>query len=211
MSRQAARFCGVLARALHSASAQAAASTSAAAPQAAGRAAWAHSAGPLSRFMATNSHDVFNVHRDAPHNNKSTEFDFTPANYARAAEIISRYPPNYKQSAVIPLLDLAQQQNEGWLSLGALNRVAKVLDMPEIRVYEVRRRRGCALHPAWAPPAGPAGCPPARCGCPGSERGAREAGSPGLAHSLPPPAPCGRRRWPPSTPCTTGPRWASTT
>ena len=44
----------------------------------------------------------------------------------QVAEIISRYPSNYKQSAVIPLLDLAQQQNSGWLSLAALNRVAKV-------------------------------------------------------------------------------------
>ena len=50
---------------------------------------------------------------------------------------IAHYPPNYKQSAVIPVLDLAQQQNGGWLSLAAMNRVAKVLDMPGIRVYEV--------------------------------------------------------------------------
>lgn len=35
------------------------------------------------------------------------------------------------------MLDLAQQQNEGWLSLAAMNRVAKVLDMAPIRVYEV--------------------------------------------------------------------------
>ena len=40
--------------------------------------------------------------------------------------MVSRYPSNYKQSAVIPLLDLAQQQNEGWLSLAAMNRVADV-------------------------------------------------------------------------------------
>ncbi|CAD7701222.1 unnamed protein product [Ostreobium quekettii] len=86
---------------------------------------------------STNSHDVFNTHRDAPDNNRETEFDFTPANYKIANEIISRYPPNYKQSAVIPLLDLAQQQYGGWLPLAALNRVAAVLDMPEIRVYEV--------------------------------------------------------------------------
>ena len=46
--------------------------------------------------------------------------------HEKAVEIIARYPPNYKQSAVIPLLDLAQQQNAGWLSLAALNRVAKV-------------------------------------------------------------------------------------
>ncbi|KIY97508.1 NADH dehydrogenase (ubiquinone) flavoprotein 2 [Monoraphidium neglectum] len=87
--------------------------------------------------FATNSHDIFNVHQDSPTNNASLPFDFTPANYKLVEKIISRYPPNYKASAVIPLLDLAQQQNEGWLSLSALNRVAKVLDMPEIRVYEV--------------------------------------------------------------------------
>jgi NADH dehydrogenase (ubiquinone) flavoprotein 2 len=34
-------------------------------------------------------------------------------------------------------LDLAQQQNDGWLSLAAMNAVAKLLEMPEIRVYEV--------------------------------------------------------------------------
>ena len=51
---------------------------------------------------------------------------------------MSRYPSNYKASALIPLLDLAQQQNDGWLSLAAMNRVAKILDMAEIRVYEVR-------------------------------------------------------------------------
>lgn len=73
----------------------------------------------------------------AAHNNWETEFDFTPANYKRAEEIMSRYPSNYKASALIPLLDLAQQQNEGWLTLAAMNRVASVLEMAPIRVYEV--------------------------------------------------------------------------
>jgi NADH dehydrogenase (ubiquinone) flavoprotein 2 len=89
------------------------------------------------RSFATNSHDLFNVHRESPENNPSTEFAFTPANLARAQNIIARYPPNYKASAVIPVLDLAQQQNDGWLSLAAMNSVAKLLEMPEIRVYEV--------------------------------------------------------------------------
>ena len=56
----------------------------------------------------------------------------------QAAELIARFPINYKASACIPLLDLAQKQNSGWLSLAAMNRVAKVLEMPEIRVYEAR-------------------------------------------------------------------------
>ncbi|KAL4444855.1 hypothetical protein ABPG77_003905 [Micractinium sp. CCAP 211/92] len=89
------------------------------------------------RWFATNSHDIFNTHRHEAHNNWDTEFDFTDANYEKVAEIMSRYPTNYKASALIPLLDLAQQQNDGWLSLAAMNRVAKILDMAEIRVYEV--------------------------------------------------------------------------
>jgi hypothetical protein len=92
---------------------------------------------PLRRAFATNSHDVFNTHRESPINNKQTTFDFTEANYERVAEILSHYPKNYAQSATIPLLDLAQQQNGGWLSLAAMNRVAAVLDVPPIRVYEV--------------------------------------------------------------------------
>ncbi|KAL6007320.1 hypothetical protein ACLOJK_032817 [Asimina triloba] len=36
-------------------------------------------------------------------------------------EILSHYPSNYKQSGVIPLLDLAQQQHGGWLPVSAMN------------------------------------------------------------------------------------------
>jgi len=89
------------------------------------------------RAFATNSHDIFNVHTDTPDNNPATAFAFTPANLARADAIVARYPPNYKASAVIPVLDLAQQQNDGWLSLSAMNATAALLGMPEIRVYEV--------------------------------------------------------------------------
>lgn len=91
----------------------------------------------IARAFATNSHDIFNTHKDTPENNATTTFEFTPANLERAKEIMLRYPPNYKQSAVIPVLDLAQQQNNGWLSLAAMNSVAKLLEMPEIKVYEV--------------------------------------------------------------------------
>lgn len=34
---------------------------------------------------ATNSHDIFNIHKHAPHNNWNTEFDFTPDNYKRVS------------------------------------------------------------------------------------------------------------------------------
>lgn len=36
--------------------------------------------------------------------------------------IVSRYPKNYRQAAIIPLLDLAQRQAGGWLPLAAMNK-----------------------------------------------------------------------------------------
>lgn len=91
----------------------------------------------LVNSFATNSHDIFNVHRDEPHNNEDTPFEFTAENLKRVEEICARYPDNWRQSAVIPVLDLAQQQNDGWLSLNAMRKVAEVLNMAEIRVFEV--------------------------------------------------------------------------
>ncbi len=44
-------------------------------------------------------------------------------------EILSNYPKNYKQSASIPLLDLAQQQHGGWIPVQAMNRVHLLLTM----------------------------------------------------------------------------------
>lgn len=38
---------------------------------------------------------------------------------------------------MIPLLDLAQRQAGGWLPLTAMNKVADILELPPIRVYEV--------------------------------------------------------------------------
>ena len=50
---------------------------------------------------------------------------------------MGRYPENYKQAAIIPLLDLAQRQAGGWLPLVAMDKVAKVVGVQPIKVYEV--------------------------------------------------------------------------
>jgi NADH dehydrogenase (ubiquinone) flavoprotein 2 len=55
----------------------------------------------------------------------------------KAEEIIARYPPQYKKAACMPLLDLGQRQNNGWTSISVMNAVAKLLEMPKMRVYEV--------------------------------------------------------------------------
>ncbi len=64
-------------------------------------------------------------------------FTFSPENAERAAVIIARYPEGRQQSAVMPLLDLAQRQAGGWLPREVLDYIADYLDMPRIRVYEV--------------------------------------------------------------------------
>jgi len=65
------------------------------------------------------------------------EFAFNATNARQAKKHIAKYPDGWQSSAVMPLLDLAQRQNDGWLSQSAMDYIARMLDMPPIRVYEV--------------------------------------------------------------------------
>jgi len=76
-------------------------------------------------------------HKNTPDNNADTPFTWTPENEAKFEALFAKYPKNRKQSAVMPLLQMAQKQNDNWLPLSAMNAVAKLLDIPPIRVYEV--------------------------------------------------------------------------
>ncbi|XP_044269783.1 NADH dehydrogenase [ubiquinone] flavoprotein 2, mitochondrial [Tribolium madens] len=78
---------------------------------------------------------VFN-HRDTPEDNPDIPFDFTPENQKRAEAILAIYPEGHKRAAMIPLLDLAQRQH-GWLPISAMHKVAEILNLPRMRVYEV--------------------------------------------------------------------------
>ena len=70
-------------------------------------------------------------------------FAFTADNDKLAKLIVGRYPPGRQQSAVIPLLDIAQRQigaetrTQGWLPIPVIEYVAGFLGMPYIRAYEV--------------------------------------------------------------------------
>ncbi len=64
-------------------------------------------------------------------------FVFTSDNLKKIDEILSHYPSDRKISGLIPILDLAQRQNKGWLSPEAIQTISKLLDHPEIRIYEV--------------------------------------------------------------------------
>ena len=65
------------------------------------------------------------------------QFEFTADSRAKADAFIAKYPEGRQQSAVMPLLDIAQRQNGGWLSQASLEYVADYLSIPSIRVYEV--------------------------------------------------------------------------
>jgi NADH-quinone oxidoreductase E subunit len=64
-------------------------------------------------------------------------FEFNKENYQKAKEIIAKYPQNREKSAVMGLLDLAQRQNNGWLTREAMDYIASVINLAPIRVYEV--------------------------------------------------------------------------
>ena len=64
-------------------------------------------------------------------------FEWSEDSFVKAKKIITNYPTGREQSAVLPLLDLAQKQNNGWLSKNAIEKVAETLSMPYIRVLEV--------------------------------------------------------------------------
>ena len=64
-------------------------------------------------------------------------FKFSDENLKKAENEIKKYPKNKKASAVLSLLYLVQKQNNNWIPLAAIKYVAKLLNMPYIKVYEV--------------------------------------------------------------------------
>ncbi len=88
-----------------------------------------------SSIFTRNSH-IIGVHRNTKQDNPTITFEFTTENQERAKTIVAKYPPQYKKGAVMPLLDLAQRQH-GFTSISVMNYVAKYLEMPPMRVYEV--------------------------------------------------------------------------
>ena len=71
------------------------------------------------------------------HDEQPEFFVFTKENKDAAELILKKYPLNRKKSAVMPFLYLAQRQNENWIPLTAMKYIAKYLEMPYIKVYEV--------------------------------------------------------------------------
>jgi len=66
-----------------------------------------------------------------------TSFEFNTTNQKRIEEILKKYPPERKKSAVMPLLDLAQRQHNNWIPNAAIKKIGEILGVPYIKVYEV--------------------------------------------------------------------------
>ena len=70
-------------------------------------------------------------------------FAWTAENAEKAKEILGRYPAGRQQSCTLPFLDLAQRQvgaetnTQGWLPVPVIEFVARELELPYIRVFEV--------------------------------------------------------------------------
>ena len=75
---------------------------------------------------------VKKIHEDQPEN-----FEFNDKNKIILNSILEKYPKERKKSAVMPLLYLAQSQNNNWIPLAAIKYIANYLSMPYIRVYEI--------------------------------------------------------------------------
>jgi NADH-quinone oxidoreductase subunit E len=62
---------------------------------------------------------------------------FSEERIKEVQEIIERYPQGKQKSALLPVLHLAQEDNNGWLSVEAMDHVAELLQLKPIEVYEV--------------------------------------------------------------------------
>ncbi len=86
----------------------------------------------------------FDLHADYQPEN----FEFNSKFKKSVKEAIECYPKGRQQSAVMPLLDLAQRQIAaegakanpvygGWIPKAAMDHIANLLDMQKVKVYEV--------------------------------------------------------------------------
>ena len=64
-------------------------------------------------------------------------FVFNEKSNELAKIALAKYPDDRKQSAVMPFLDIAQRQNNNWLSQECIEYVADQLEMPFIKVWEI--------------------------------------------------------------------------
>lgn len=69
-------------------------------------------------------------------NKYSEKFEFSHESLAKVNELIAQYPEGKQKSAILAILHIVQEEN-GWLSINAMDQVAVILGIKPIEVYEV--------------------------------------------------------------------------
>src|SRR5690606_41276618 len=65
------------------------------------------------------------------------EINITDALMSRINELLSHYPADKKKSALLPVLHEVQDAHDNWLSIELMDKVAEILEIKPIEVYEV--------------------------------------------------------------------------
>ena len=65
------------------------------------------------------------------------EINITDTLMNRINELISHYPADKRKSALLPVLHEVQDAHDNWLSIDLQNKVAEILEIQPIEVYEV--------------------------------------------------------------------------
>jgi len=63
--------------------------------------------------------------------------EFSPDRMTEVTQLIARYPDGRQKSALLPILHMAQQDFDGYLSTETMNYVASLLGIEPVEVYEV--------------------------------------------------------------------------
>lgn len=69
--------------------------------------------------------------------NNTTEVRFSDESAALIQSLVKRYPQGRQKSALLPVLHIAQAEFNGWLSVPVMDKVAELLQIQPIEVYEV--------------------------------------------------------------------------
>ena len=73
---------------------------------------------------------------DHPQAVNEAPIDFSAATMTEMKRVIGLFPEGKQKSAILSVLHLVQDEL-GWVSVGAMNRFAQILDIEPIEVYEV--------------------------------------------------------------------------
>jgi NADH-quinone oxidoreductase subunit E len=67
----------------------------------------------------------------------TTEIKFSVSNMLLIKKLLTHYPEKKQKSALIPILHIAQEENNGWLDTATMDHVAEIIGITPIEVYEV--------------------------------------------------------------------------